>query len=102
MNQDFDGATSLLRENQQKMNLLLRFSQCFLNGRNPDLIDHLAKDGEIPGTSEHHSDCSSTWMPVLSASRFAQASHARRKLFAPLDLRIRMKYATLPEQSAVI
>ena len=35
-----DGGALLLREVDQKMNLLPRFSQCFLDGRNADLIDH--------------------------------------------------------------
>jgi len=35
-----DGGALLLRETDQKMNLLPRFSQCFLDGRNPDLIEH--------------------------------------------------------------
>ena len=35
-----DGGALLLRETDQKMNLLSRFSQCFLDGRNPDLIEH--------------------------------------------------------------
>jgi hypothetical protein len=35
-----DGGALLLREVDQKMNLLPRFSQCFLDGRNPDLINH--------------------------------------------------------------
>jgi len=35
-----DGGALLLRETDQKMNLLPRFSRCFLDGRNPDLIEH--------------------------------------------------------------
>ena len=35
-----DAGALLLRETDQKMNLLLRFSQCFLDGRDPDLIEH--------------------------------------------------------------
>jgi Transposase DDE domain group 1 len=35
-----DGGALLLREADQKMNLLARFSQCFLDGRSPDLIEH--------------------------------------------------------------
>ena len=35
-----DGGALLLREADRKMNLLLRFSQCFLDSRNPDLIEH--------------------------------------------------------------
>jgi Transposase DDE domain group 1 len=35
-----DGGALLLRETDQKLNLLPRFSQCFLDGRNPDLIEH--------------------------------------------------------------
>jgi hypothetical protein len=35
-----DGGALLLRETDQKMNLLSRFGQCFLDGRNPDLIEH--------------------------------------------------------------
>jgi hypothetical protein len=35
-----DGGALLLRETDQKMNLLPRFSQCFLDGRDPDLIEH--------------------------------------------------------------
>ena len=35
-----DGGALLLRETDQKMNLLARFSQCFLDGRNPALIEH--------------------------------------------------------------
>ena len=35
-----DGGALLLRETDQKMNLVPRFSQCFLDGRNPDRIEH--------------------------------------------------------------
>jgi Transposase DDE domain group 1 len=35
-----DGGALLLRETDQKMNLLARFSQCFLDGRDRDLIEH--------------------------------------------------------------
>jgi hypothetical protein len=35
-----DGGALLLRETDQKMNLLARFSQCFLDGRDADLIEH--------------------------------------------------------------
>jgi Transposase DDE domain group 1 len=35
-----DGGALLLRETDRKMNLLPRLSQCFLDGRNPDLIEH--------------------------------------------------------------
>jgi Transposase DDE domain group 1 len=35
-----DGGAVLLRETDRKMNLLPRFSQCFLDGRNPELIEH--------------------------------------------------------------
>jgi hypothetical protein len=35
-----DGGALLLRETDQKMNLLPRFSRCFLDGRNPVLIEH--------------------------------------------------------------
>ena len=35
-----DGGALLLRETDQKMNLLPRFSQCFLDGRKPALIEH--------------------------------------------------------------
>jgi Transposase DDE domain group 1 len=35
-----DGGAVLLRETDQRMNLLTRFSQCFLDGRDPDLIEH--------------------------------------------------------------
>jgi hypothetical protein len=35
-----DGGALLLRETDQKLKLLPRFSQCFLDGRNPDLIEH--------------------------------------------------------------
>jgi Transposase DDE domain group 1 len=35
-----DGGALLLRETDRKMNLLSRFSQCFLDGRNPALIEH--------------------------------------------------------------
>lgn len=35
-----DGGALLLGETDRKMNLLPRFSQCFLDGRNPDLIEH--------------------------------------------------------------
>jgi hypothetical protein len=35
-----DGGALLLRETDQKMNLLVRFSQCFLDGRDADLIEH--------------------------------------------------------------
>jgi hypothetical protein len=35
-----DGGAVLLGETDQKINLLPRFSGCFLDGRNPDLIEH--------------------------------------------------------------
>jgi Transposase DDE domain group 1 len=35
-----DGGALLLQETDAKMNLLSRFSQCFLDGRNPILIEH--------------------------------------------------------------
>jgi hypothetical protein len=35
-----DGGGLLLQETDSKMNLLARFSQCFLDGRNQDLIEH--------------------------------------------------------------
>jgi hypothetical protein len=35
-----DAGALLLREADQKLNLLPRFSRCFLDGRNPDLIEH--------------------------------------------------------------
>src|SRR5579884_2636658 len=35
-----DGGALLLRETDRKMNLLPRFSQCFLDGRDPGLIEH--------------------------------------------------------------
>lgn len=35
-----DGGALLLREADRKLNLLARFSQCFLDGRNPALIEH--------------------------------------------------------------
>jgi hypothetical protein len=35
-----DGGALLLREVDRKLKLLERFSQCFLDGRNPDLIEH--------------------------------------------------------------
>jgi len=35
-----DAGGLLLRETDAKMNLLSRFSQCFLDGRNPTLIEH--------------------------------------------------------------
>jgi Transposase DDE domain group 1 len=35
-----DGGALLLRETDQKMNLLVRFSQCFLDGRDANLIEH--------------------------------------------------------------
>lgn len=35
-----DGGALLLRETDQRINLLGRFSQCFLDGRNPALIEH--------------------------------------------------------------
>jgi hypothetical protein len=35
-----DGGALLLRETDRRMNLLARLSQCFLDGRNPDLIEH--------------------------------------------------------------
>src|SRR5450755_2362649 len=34
-----DGGGLLLQETDSKMNLLARFSQCFIDGRNPDLIE---------------------------------------------------------------
>ena len=35
-----DGGALLLRETDRRMNLLNRFGQCFLDGRNPALIEH--------------------------------------------------------------
>src|SRR4051794_6658522 len=35
-----DGGALLLREIDRKMRLLERFSQCFLDGRNPALVQH--------------------------------------------------------------
>ena len=35
-----DGGAVLLRETDRKLKLLERFSQCFLDGRNPALIEH--------------------------------------------------------------
>ena len=35
-----DGGALLLRETDQKLNLLARFSQCFVDGRDPVLIEH--------------------------------------------------------------
>jgi hypothetical protein len=35
-----DAGALLLREADLRMNLLARFSQCFLDGRHPDLIEH--------------------------------------------------------------
>lgn len=35
-----DGGGLLLQETDSKMNLLTRFSQCFVDGRNQDLIEH--------------------------------------------------------------
>jgi Transposase DDE domain group 1 len=35
-----DGGALLLRETGQKMKMLSRFSRCFLDGRDPDLIEH--------------------------------------------------------------
>jgi hypothetical protein len=35
-----DGGALLLRETDQKLNLLPRFAQCFLDGRNPERIEH--------------------------------------------------------------
>jgi hypothetical protein len=35
-----DAGALLLRETDRKMNLLPRFSQCFLDGRNAGLIEH--------------------------------------------------------------
>ena len=35
-----DSGALLLRETDQRMNLLPRFSQCFLDGRNPALVQH--------------------------------------------------------------
>ena len=35
-----DGGGLLLQETDSKINLLARFSQCFLDGRNPTLIEH--------------------------------------------------------------
>jgi len=35
-----DGGALLLRETDRKMKLLARFAQCFLDGRNPDRIEH--------------------------------------------------------------
>ena len=35
-----DGGALLLRETDRKLNLVERFSQCFLDGRNPALVEH--------------------------------------------------------------
>ena len=35
-----DGGALLLRETDRKLKLLERFSQCFLDGRNPILVEH--------------------------------------------------------------
>jgi hypothetical protein len=35
-----DGGALLLRETDQRINLLGRFSECFLDGRNPALVEH--------------------------------------------------------------
>ena len=35
-----DGGALLLKETDRRMNLLLRFSQCFLDGRDPALVEH--------------------------------------------------------------
>jgi hypothetical protein len=35
-----DGGALLLRETDRKLKLVERFSQCFLDGRDPDLIEH--------------------------------------------------------------
>jgi hypothetical protein len=35
-----DGGALLLRETDRKLNLLSRFSECFLDGRDPALIEH--------------------------------------------------------------
>jgi hypothetical protein len=35
-----DGGALLLRETDRKINLLGRFSKCFLDGRNPALVEH--------------------------------------------------------------
>src|SRR2546421_6150650 len=35
-----DGGALLLRETDRRMNLLNRFGQCFLDGRNPAFIEH--------------------------------------------------------------
>jgi hypothetical protein len=35
-----DGGSVLLRQTDAKMNLLARFSECFLDGRNPNKIEH--------------------------------------------------------------
>src|SRR5918995_6368188 len=37
-----DGGSLLLRETDQRLNLLERFSQCFLDGREQDRIEHSA------------------------------------------------------------
>lgn len=38
-----DGGALLLQETDLKVNLLPWFSQCFLEWRNPDLIEHPAE-----------------------------------------------------------
>src|SRR5919198_204035 len=38
-----DGGALLLGETERRMNLLSRFSQCFLDGRNPELVEHPVK-----------------------------------------------------------
>ena len=35
-----DGGAFLLRQTDRRLNLLPRLSQCFLDGRNPNLVEH--------------------------------------------------------------
>jgi hypothetical protein len=35
-----EGGAFLLRQTDQRLNLLPRLAQCFLDGRNPELVEH--------------------------------------------------------------
>ncbi len=39
-----DGGAFLLRQTDQRLNLLPRLAECFLDGRNPDLVEHSVRE----------------------------------------------------------
>ena len=39
-----DGGAFLLRQTDQRLNLLPRLAECFLDGRNPTMVDHSIRE----------------------------------------------------------